>query len=717
MPTKRAVIETRDYVFIEDDTAIPKIADPSDPGPPCAVCGTKDEIYPSRIILCDCPGCEKCIKLPDGNPGCNRAYHLACLTPPLHRLPVGDWCCPECRSTSPAGVNNNIVADAPPPEPTLMYAPTLDASDPTNPSYVFEPRLTSPSPPVVMRGSGRISKPPQRLVFMIDAPATNASNPNYPPDPVTLEEALHSPDCEDWIKATNNEISSLLENGTFNVVDTPPGIKPIGSKWVFKKKYDAFGFLLKYKVRLVAKGFLQRFGLDYGEVFSPVSKTSTLRLILSHAAANNLPLKQIDVATAFLNGDLEETVYVQIPPGLAHTYPSKCFKLNKAIYGLKQAPRVWYLNLTNTLITHGFTPSFADACLFYRQGKHGIVVMLVYVDDILVTGHDADVDEALKIITHTYKCSEPEHARSFLGMALTRDHLAGTITLSQTNYIEEAARKHGFDLNVTYRVNVPMPDVKPDFDAGAPLPPNNEYASLVGSLLYLANCTRPDISFSVNSLARHLRNPCEKHMGLAKQVLRYALTTKHTGLVYGKPTDPQHSLTLVGYSDSDYANFSLPEPNEKITRRSVTGFVFLSNGTPIAWQSRKQVTVSRSSDEAEYQAMATAASQALWLRKLLAEIDSPARKIEIFCDNAAALTHVHAPGSINKTKHVDVQHQFILDRKTRGDLDFTYIPSAENLADIFTKPLTKIPFEKLKNKLFKLCPIRGSNHQQRETNH
>ena len=546
---------------------------------------------------------------------------------------------------------------------------------------------------------GRVRKLTQRLMFFA-APTPLDTNPEYPPDPLTLDEALSSPQCEDWLKATNNEITSLFEKGTFDVVDIPPGVKPIGCKWVFKRKFDAFGFLTKYKVRLVAKGFLQKFGLDYFDVFSPVSKLTTLRLLLSYAAANNTELKQIDVATAFLNGDLDEQVYVQIPPGLADQYPSKCFHLKKAIYGLKQAPRVWWLKLSSTLIDNGFQPSYADTCLFTRQGKHGLVLMLVYVDDILVTGHPDDVSEALKVITDNYDCSEVEDARSFLGMAITRDRNAGTLTLSQPNYIDEIAKKHGFDLNSIRKQSIPIPEIKSDFDGGDPLPPDNEYASLVGSLLYLANCTRPDISFAVNTLARHLRCPGAKHMGLAKQLLRYTLSTKNLSLVYGKPLSPDKSLTLVGYSDSDYANFTLPEPGEKITRRSVTGFAFLSNGTPISWQSKKQVTVSRSSDEAEYQAMATAASQALWLRKILAEVEPPARKIKMFCDNTAALTHVNSPGSMNKTKHVDVQHQFVLDRLTRGDLDFEYIHTSLNLADIFTKGLTRVPFERLRTLLF-----------------
>lgn len=591
--------------------------------------------------------------------------------------------------------------------------PLLFPFQSSHPTSSFPPphnTTTTSIPDVSTRG--RVRTKTNRLMFFTEAPSCDAPPSDYPPDPTTLDEAMSSPQREDWLKAVNSEVASLFAKGTFDIIDTPPNTNPIGAKWVFKRKFDAFGFLLKYKVRLVAKGFLQKYGVNYTDVFSPVSKMTTLRVLLAYAAANNLPLMQLDVSTAFLNGDLEEKVFVKIPPGLADQYPGKCFFLKKAIYGLKQAPRVWWLNLLNTLTQHGFTSSFADTCLFHRQGKHGLVLMLVYVDDILATGHPDDIADALKVITDRYDCSEVEVARSFLGMAITRDPAAGTLTLSQPTFVDELAKKHGFDVNVTYNQTIPIPDIRPDFDGGAPLKPDNEYPSLVGSLLYLANCTRPDISFAVNTLARHLRTPCEKHMGLAKQLLRYALTTKHLSLTYSPPApsnplSPSKSVTIIGYSDSDYANFTLPEPGETLTRRSVTGFVFLANGTPVSWQSKKQVTVSRSSDEAEYQAMATAASQALWLRKLLAEIEPPAQILNMFCDNTAALAHVHTPGSINKTKHVDVQYQFVLDRQTRGDLSFAYIHTSLNLADIFTKGLTRVPFERLRALLLNPNPKRN----------
>ena len=633
---------------------------------------------------------------------------MKCLKPILKRKPRKAWVCPECSGCTHAGVNGSIMGDPlafddllPEPEPSLPSAPPSPPLPPPPP----QPRPAAPSHPGV-RGSTRARRAPDRYMNVCLTtlkPLINDTHPDHPSDPLTLEEALASPQRDDWIQAINAEINSLFEKGTFEITDRekiPSDATPIGCKWVFKRKYDAFGFLTKYKARLVAKGFLQKAGLDFFEIFSPVSKMTTLRVLLSYVAAKDLDLKQVDVTTAFLNGALEEHVYIDIPPGLSDTYPGKCFKLQKAIYGLKQAPRVWWLNLSDTLTKNGFTPTYSDTCLFTRQGKHGLVLLLVYVDDILVAGHPDDVSSALKVITDNYDCSKVTDASSFLGMRIERNRAAGILTLSQPTYIDDIAKKFEHDPRVHYKKCTPMPDQHPDSDPGPPLPPDNAYASLIGSLLYLANCTRPDICFAVNTLSRHLRAPFKKHLNLALHLLRYVLSTRDYSLVFGKPLSPTKPITLVGYSDSDFANATLPEPGANLTRRSVTGFVFFSNGTPISWQPKKQVTVARSTDEAEYQAMATSASQALWLRKLQSEITPPAPKIPMFCDNMAALTHVLTPGSINKSKHVDIQYQFVLDRHTRGDLEFSWIPSKENRADIFTKALTRDPFNSLRKLLF-----------------
>jgi hypothetical protein len=275
--------------------------------------------------------------------------------------------------------------------------------------------------------------------------------------------------------------------------------------------------------------------------------------------------------------------------------------------------------------------------------------------------------------------------------------------LSQPNYVNELAKKFDFSVKVDYYESTPMIPLRKDgeFNNGEPLNLTvHNYPSLIGSLLYLGNCTRPDISFAVSALARHIREPSTVHWTFAKDLLRYCLATRDEGLVFSglqyNPTDP---MFAEGYCDSDYASCTMHLKGEQITRRSVSGYVFFVNGTPVAWQSKKQVTVSRSSDEAEYQALATSASTGLWLRKLIAEITGVVKPITINGDNQAALLHVNHPGSINRTKHVDITHQFVLDRAIRNDLKFAYVNTSENVADIFTKATVKNTFVYLKNKL------------------
>jgi hypothetical protein len=516
------------------------------------------------------------------------------------------------------------------------------------------------------------------------------------PDPTSLSEALNSSEGDNWLEATVSEVCSLLSKGTFEVVDIPDGKKPVAVKWVFKRKFDAFGNFLKYKVRLVAKGFLQQFGVDYDDVFSPVTKLATLRVLLSLTAAQDLELQHVDIATAFLNGDLTNEVYVAVPDGLKDLYPGKCFRLRKAIYGLKQAPRVWWLNLSSTLAAHDFKPTFADQCLFMKRGKQGMVYCLVYVDDMLFAGTKVDVDEAVTVMLQSYEATQSD-ANSFLGMGIKRDRTKRTISLSQPNYVDDMAKKLNFSTEYANR-SVSIPMSTGEISQGEPLPPDNQFASLIGSLLYLANCTRPDIAFAVNTLARHLRTPHHGHMRMAKQVLRYCIATRDFGLVFG-PGTSEADVEIIGFSDSDYANATLPVSEQTVTRRSVSGYIFLANQTPVAWQSKRQPTVARSSDDAEYAAMAGAASTGLWLRKLLAEISGSVRTMQLYGDNQATLKHIEAPGSLNKSKHVDVAYQFVLDRAIRNDLKFTYVKSVENVADILTKALGGVAFSYLRKKM------------------
>lgn len=710
IPGEKKVTTVRHCTFNEDHCSIPRISDHSDPGPACVKCSSKDEIYPSKILLCDCTGCPHCTSHTDGAVGvvCNAAWHMSCLPQPLHRVPRGDWYCPNCTVfRQPKRSRAEWEKEGVIPTPLELLADLPDL-----PQEAHPPLLTDPSPTLEeeeaqsnvskrgrIRRSPVVYNPTFLALTVFDNVFNTTTSSTTPPEPQTLQEALTSPEAADWMDATVSEVTSLLEKGTFEVVDIPEGQSTVSTKWVFKRKVDAFGNFVKYKARLVAKGFLQKFNVDYFDVFSPVTKLSTLRVLLALVAAYDLELKHVDVRTAFLNGTLDEEVYIKVPEGLQEVYPNKCFKLNKAIYGLKQAPRVWWLNLSSTLCKHGFKSSFADQCLFIKKGKHGTVYCLVYVDDILFAGHAEDVENAVNIIMSTYDATDEGDASSFLGMAIIRDRQAKTLKLSQSAYIDDMATRFKYAVDHPNR-RVSVPIVTDDPGPSAPLQQDKAsfYASLVGSLLYLANCTRPDISFAVGVLARHFAAPQENHLRLAKQLLKYCIATKSLSLTFGSSSSPS-TVFAVGYSDSDYGNNRFSADHQPIARRSVSGYVFFINGTSVIWQSKKQAVMARSTDDAEYIGLATAASTGLWLRKLIGEMTGSFETLTIFGDNQAALKHVESPGSINKSKHIDICYQFVLDRALRNDLNFQYVCSSQNVADIFTKPIAVTLFSKLREKL------------------
>eukprot|EP00798_Chlamydomonas_sp_ICE-L_P022347 gene22347-biopygen31027 len=680
LPDKRKVITARHCEFLEEDNQIPRIPDASDPGPACKKCNSKDEVYPSRILLCDCIGCSHCKPNAGSETStCDAAWHMTCLPDPLFRLPRRDWLCPDCTKTpeiQPGQVSSLETLEPFLEDPDPILLPDPPATNATN---------------VSKRGRVRRSPVVYNPVFLsmmvlddiVTSTVAGTSAAGVPPDPFSLSEAMASHERDGWLDATVSEVCSLLEKGTFRVVDKPD--RPVVStKWVFKRKVDAFGNFVKYKARLVAKGFLQKFGVDFTDVFSPVTKLATLRVLLSHVAAFDLELRHVDVRTAFLNGDLAEEVYIAVPEGLHDMYPVKCFKLDKATHGLKQAPR----------------PTFADQCLFIKQGAKGLVYCLVYVDDILFAGHADDVQDAVNIILNAYDATDEGQARSFLGMAITRDRANRTLTLSQLAYVKDMAKKFGFDSEYpNKKVSIPISTDYPE--PGAPLSQKDagDFASLIGSLLYLANCTRPDISYAVGIMARHMRTPHFAHLKSAKHLLKYCIATQDLGLSFGSDVS-SGLMNVVGYSDSDYANAKLPVVDETVTRRSTSVFVFMSNGTPVAWQSKRQPVVARSFDDAEYIAMANAASTGLWLRKLYGEMSgSVFQCMTIFGDNTATLKHIEDPGSINRSKHIDIAFQFVLDLAIRHDLKFIYVASSENTADVFTKALTFSVFSYLRNKL------------------
>lgn len=517
---------------------------------------------------------------------------------------------------------------------------------------------------------------PYAMSAMVDADSYSI------PEPATYREAMESKHSEQWKQGCDDEIASLHQNNTWTLVDIPPGVDPIDLKWVFKVKRDGSGQLERFKARVVAKGFMQQEGIDFDEVYAPVSKYTTFRSLMAIAAAEDLEIQQLDVKTAFLQGELAEQVYVNQPEGYEEGGPGKCYLLHKAIYGLKQAPRTWHQRLHAELSNLGLTASEADAGLYTYNTKQESIYLLVYVDDILLISSSKPLISSVKqSLMSAFDVRDLGDATTFLGINIIRDRRSKSIRLIQQRLIGDTISKFG--LADAKPASVPMSSsVKLSKEEGAPL--NKQafpYGQLVGTLNYLAVCTRPDIAYAVGALSRYLHSPTTVHGQAARTVGRYLKGTADFGISYGSSSTSSSNgsnIKLEGYCDSDYAG-------DLDTRRSTTGYVFTLNGGPISWQSKRQPTVAVSTAEAEYIAAAAAVKEALWLAKLMADLGYPQMPVPISGDNQAALKLLRNPISSLRSKHIDVVHHFARERVMRGEIQFSYISTADQLADFLTK--------------------------------
>ncbi|XP_071676783.1 uncharacterized protein [Lolium perenne] len=494
--------------------------------------------------------------------------------------------------------------------------PSLSAHDSTAPPSPSASTSQSPAapPPPVQRGvttrlQRGIRKPRQRTDGTVTWMATCLAHAadaavQEPPD---FRHAMTSPP---WREAMQQEYDALQRNGTWRLVPRQPGINVIDSKWVFKVKQHADGSVERYKARLVAKGFKQRYGLDYADTFSPVVKPTTIRLLLSLAVSQRWHLRQLDIQNAFLNGILEEEVYMRQPPGFEDpVHPQHLCRLVKAIYGLKQAPRAWHARLSSVLGKLGFKASAADTSLFICQRSDVTVYLLVYVDDIIVVSSSPTASTQLvSALRDDFAVKDLGPLHFFLGIEVLRQS-SGGLVLTQRKYALELLRRAGMlkcqpattPMTVTDSLSI---------SAGVPLLSDDatRYRSVVGGLQYLT-VTRPDLSYAVNRVCQFLHEPRDIHWAAVKRILRYV---KFTG-DHGLRVSPSSSVLLSAFSDADWAG-------DSDDRRSTGGHAIFFGGNLIAWSARKQSTVSRSSTESEYKALANATAELIWVQSVLQEL-------------------------------------------------------------------------------------------------
>lgn len=508
-------------------------------------------------------------------------------------------------------------------------------------------------------------------------------------EPVTVKEARSGVNKAKWELAMEKEMESLKSNEVWDLVKLPEGRSAVGSKWVFKLKTDQDGSVERHKARLVAQGFSQKQGLDYDETFCPVARYESVRTVIALAVQNDLKLHQMDVTTAFLNGELQEEVYMRQPEGfVVKGKEDFVCKLKKSIYGLKQSPRCWNSALDNKLKSMGFVQTPSDPCLYI--GSEGeLFIIAVYVDDILLAcKNDVLLKKVKKDLASCFDVKDMGELKYFLGMKVVQQPEKGSVWIGQPAYVDNILEKFG--LGNAKEVSTPAdPSTKLEkAKEDSELVDKELYQSAVGSLLYLSVATRPDITYAVNNVARYCAEPTKEHMIAVKRIMRYLKGTRNFGLEYTK----DGNKNCIGFSDADWAGNS-------DDRKSISGYVFQISGAAVSWKSKKQQCVALSTAEAEYMALSFAAQEAIWMKQLVTDlnISCGTDSVLIFEDNQAAMCIAKNPQYHGRSKHIDIKYHFIREQIINGNIKLKYCATQDMVADIFTKALSKDKFVKLRD--------------------
>ncbi|KAL0641846.1 hypothetical protein Bca4012_102697 [Brassica carinata] len=506
--------------------------------------------------------------------------------------------------------------------------------------------------------------------------------------PRTYEEAMA---LKEWRDSVADESGAMIKNETWYESELPKGKKAVTSKWVFTIKFHPDGRIERRKSRLVARGFTQTYGEDYVETFAPVAKLHTIRIVLSLAVNLEWDLWQMDVKNAFLQGELEDEVYMHPPPGLEHLVKNgNVLRLRKAIYGLKQSPRAWYNKLSTTLNGRGFRKSELDHTLFTLNTPSGIVVLLVYVDDIIITGSDKEEIQATKdFLKSVFEIKDLGEMKYFLGIEICRSKEG--FFLSQRKYtldlLKDAGKLDGKTAKTPLEDGYKVPR-EGEIENSPPFKDAKLYRKLVGKLIYLT-ITRPDICFAVNQVSQHMQIPKEHHWGMVNRLLMYLNGSADQGVWMGC----NGSTEVVGYCDADWAG-------DRADRRSTTGYCTFIGGNLVTWKSKKQKVVSCSSAEAEYRAMLKLTNELVWIKGILKHLEIiQSTPMTMHCDNQAAI-HI-ATNSVfhERTKHIEVDCHKVRQMILLGVILPCYTRSEDQLADVFTKAARQKTIESIHSRL------------------
>lgn len=549
-----------------------------------------------------------------------------------------------------------------------------EAEDQHDPEIIIQDEAEDDENTSLRRTSRRQRKIPNKFSDFVLFQSTHSYSV-----PTTYREAMASDERGLWLKAMQKEMEAMSSYNVWDLVDLPQNQKTVKCKWVYSLKGNECGDTVNHKARLVAKGFTQEYGVNYNETFSPVVNKTTLRVLFALAGKLDLSINHLDVNTAFLNGELEETIYMEQPEGFVNEKLSnKVCLLKKALYGLKQSPRVWHNKVEEDLNELGYKKSKYDSCMFTKIKSNSFNVVALHVDDFLVfSNNDVEKSKLKKHLMSKFSVKDLGEAKFFLGLNIEKND--GKVKVSQKTFILDLLKR--FNMLDANPVSTPM-----ECNVRLGLSKNEEenqsnsdvpYQSLIGSLMYLAVNTRPDIAYAISYLSQF--NTCfnTSHWIAAKRVLRYLKGTINYSLTY-----ECSDLNVKGYVDADWAN-------NVLDRKSYSGFIFDMCNGPVSWEAKKQSCVTLSSTEAEYVAITQAAKECVFLKGLLKELVDYDEPIVVYNDNQSAQRLVYNPVFHNRTKHIDTKFHYIRETVKSNKVVLKYLPTDKMLADVLTKGLPK----------------------------
>lgn len=553
------------------------------------------------------------------------------------------------------------------PEQEVEEQPSTDHSS----TSIKEPESQNPVS-ARLRDRSKLKKPDRYEAGLAQSTSTD--------EPLNFEEAMNSVHKKQWLEAMEAEMRSMKELDVWDLVKPDPARKAIGCRWVYKVKTKENGAIDKFRARLVLKGYSQRKGIDYTELFAPVARLDSVRLLMSIAVEEQLVTHSFDVRTAFLHAPLSEFIQMEQAPGFEDGTGRVC-RLKKALYGLKQAPRAFHQRFKEILLGLNLTQCDSDPCVFQRKDTQRLIIA-VYVDDGLILASTSKlVTETLNQLKQKLEITS-QPLNYFLGIQF-KAMPDGGIFMYQQKYIEEVVKRFGMEN--AKPVATPMDNAI--YSNELDKEPRQEYPfrELVGSLSYIAISTRFDIAFAVGYLSRYLDKYTSKHWIAGLRVVRYLLGTSSMGLHFRQKAD----YDIQAFSDSDFAS-------DTETRRSTSGEIFKRCHAAVTWGSNRQTIVTLSSCEAELLASCSAAKTALWLKQFLHELGYEVTPV-IGIDNQSTIRLIENSQFHKRTKHIEVKYHFCREKVEQGKIKVKYVPTELNEADILTKPLAKPTFQRLRS--------------------